>query len=102
MRKRELNIELLLNRRVWARNGRAIGRLEEICVESRQGRCVVVEYRIGAYAYLERLAAWHIGRAVLRALGAHSGYRVPWDKLDLKDTKRPGLNCRVSELQRLD
>jgi len=97
----ELNVELLLNRRVWARNGRPIGRLEEICAELRDGHCVVVEYRIGAYAYLDRLAAWHIGRSVLRVLGAH-GYRVPWDKLDLEHATKPTLNCRVSELERWD
>jgi hypothetical protein len=33
---------------------------------------------------------------------AGHAYRVPWDKLDLKDVKRPVLRCPVSDLEVID
>ena len=105
MAKDELNVELLLNRRVLARNGRAIGRLEEVEAELREGVAYVTEFHVGAYALFERLAAWSsIGRELLKLFGARrgGGYRVPWDKLDLSDPVRPRLLCDVSELQPLE
>jgi hypothetical protein len=56
---------------------------------------------VGKYAFLERLAALSIGRAVLRFVGARrkdGGFRIPWDKLDLSDPNRPRLLCTVDEL----
>jgi hypothetical protein len=97
-----LNVELLLSRRVYDRSGkRSIGRLEDVLAESRAGRTHVVEYHVGVYAMLERLAAWHIGRAVLGAFGQRAGYRVRWDQLDFADPHRPRLKCAVSELHLL-
>jgi hypothetical protein len=54
---------------------------------------------------MERLAAWAIGRELLRLFGAKhkgGGYRVPWDKLDLSDPVRPRLTCKVEELAQLE
>ena len=101
MAGREVHVELLLNRRVYALNGRVIGRLEEVRAELHEGECFVTEYLVGAYAMMERLAAWRIGRALLRLFGATrhgGGYRVPWDKLDLSDPERPRLRCEAGEL----
>jgi hypothetical protein len=101
----EINIELLLNRRVLAANGRAVGRLEEVRAELRGGECYVTEFHVGAYALFERLAAWSIGRAILKLFGATRrghGYRVPWDKLDLSDPARPRLVCEIGELPSLE
>jgi hypothetical protein len=52
---------------------------------------------------LERLAAWRIGRAVLRVIGAQrkEGYRIRWDQLDLSDPQRLKLRCEVDELMAL-
>jgi hypothetical protein len=52
---------------------------------------------------LERLAAWRIGRAVLRVLGAkkNEGYRIRWDQLDLTDPERLRLLCEVDDLMPL-
>lgn len=97
-----VHIELLLNRRVYDSTGRrSIGRLEDMLAETRAGKTCVMEYHVGAYAMLERLAAWHIGRAVLGALGQRGGYRVRWDQLDLTDCAKPRLTCSISDLQRL-
>ena len=104
MDKQEIHLELLVGRRVFSLNGRSIGHLEEVRAELRGGECLVEEYLVGAYAVAERLAALSVGRAILRLLGAtkrHDGYRVPWDKLDLTDPKRPRLLCSVNELKTL-
>jgi sporulation protein YlmC with PRC-barrel domain len=103
MPKQEIKIELLLGRRVFALNGRAIGRVEDVQAELRKGRCFVTEFHVGSYALVERLAASYIGRAVQRAFGARktSGYRVAWDQLDLSDPNRPRLLCEASALKPL-
>ena len=105
MPNQEINIELLLGKRVFSSNGRSIGRLEEVEAELRQGRCFVTEFHIGSYAVLERLAATHIGRAILhtfRFKKKSDGYRVAWDQLDLSDPAQPRLRCAVSELRLLN
>src|SRR4051812_46668043 len=102
MPETEVHLELLLGRRVLAKNGKSIGRIEEIRATPRGRGLVIDEYLIGSYATLERLSAWTIGRALLRNFGGgNSGYCVPWDKLDVSDAKRPRLLCAASELEPL-
>ncbi len=102
---REIRLESLLNRAVRDRDGRRIGPLEEATVEDRDGRCVLVEYRVGTYALLQRLAGSSISRALLHAFGlarTHGAYRVRWDQLDLSDPSSPRLRCPVSALEIID
>ncbi|MDT7604475.1 MAG: hypothetical protein QOF61_2472 [Acidobacteriota bacterium] len=104
MAKREIKVEQLIGKRVYAANGRRVGHLEEVRAAMRHGECFVEEYLIGSYAVFERLAAISIGRALLGKVGAYregGGYRVPWDKLDLSDPSRPRLLCPVEELEKL-
>lgn len=102
MAAQEIRIEMLLGKRVFGLNGKAVGHLEEIVGELRAGVCFVEEFHVGSYAVLERLAAWSIGRTTLRIFGVNKGYRVPWDKLDLSDAERPRLLCSVKELKTVD
>ena len=103
MTKRQLHVELLLGEKVFAMNGVSIGRLEEIRTEANRGHFYVAEFLVGRYAVLERLAAWRIGRAVLRVVSARrkEGYRIRWDQLDLSDPQRLKLMCEVDELMPL-
>ena len=101
MAKREIKVELLVGGRVYAANGKPVGRIEEVRAELRRGECFVEEYHVGSYALFERLAGLAIGRALLGKFGARGGYRVPWDKLDLSDPRRPRLRCSVKELEPL-
>src|SRR3954453_2370048 len=104
MSRRELHVELLLGRRVFALNGRSIGRIEEIrAVADNRQTLFVTEFLVGNYAFLERLSALTIGRAILRALGAKhaEGWRIPWEMLDLSDWEHPRLLCKVDELRPL-
>jgi sporulation protein YlmC with PRC-barrel domain len=99
--KREVKFELLLGKKVYAADGKSVGRLEEVRAGLRRGECFVEEYHVGSYAVFERLAAVSLGRALLGRFGAGGGYRVPWDKLDLTDPTRPRLRCPVDELEKL-
>jgi sporulation protein YlmC with PRC-barrel domain len=103
MARQEIHLELLLGKRVYALNGRSIGRLEEVSVELQQGIATVNEFEVGTYALFDRLGAWQIGRAVLGLFGSliKSGYSVKWDQLDLSDPERPKLTCSVNELSPL-
>jgi sporulation protein YlmC with PRC-barrel domain len=104
MAKKEINIELLLGKRVLALNGKSIGRLEEIHAELHQGECFIKGYSVGSYAVLERLAALSISREILHLFGATRrgrGYKVPWNKMDLTDPKKPRLLCSVQELEQI-
>ena len=100
MAKRELQVELLLGEKVLALNGASIGRLEEIRTHIDRGHCYVTEFLVGSYAFLERVAAWRVGRAVLGVFGVRreEGYRIRWDQLDLSDPRRLRLTCEVDEL----
>lgn len=103
MSKRQVHVELLLGEKVLAMNGVSIGRLEEIRTEVNRGDYYVTEFLVGSYAVLERLAAWRIGRTVLRVVRAQrkEGYRIRWEQLDLTDPRRLRLLCEVDELMPL-
>jgi hypothetical protein len=104
MKRQEIHLELLIGKRVFALNGRSIGRLEEVRAElNARGFCFVTEFLVGSYAFLERLSAWRMGREILRTLHVRrkAGYRVRWEQLDLSDPRRPRLLCEVDELVRL-
>ena len=101
MTTKEIHIERLLGKRVFALNGRSIGRLEEIRAEVIKNQCYVKEFLVGSYAMFERLAALRIARALLtlfnRGKDSH-GYRVMWDQLDLSNPEQPRLRCKVADL----
>src|SRR5689334_5849082 len=100
----ELHLDLLLGRRVVAPNGDTVGHIEEFCAEPRGSDLVVTEYLIGTAAALERLSVSLLGSGVLGLVGRRHGirgYRVPWDKLDVKDRARPRLTCAVADLEPL-
>jgi sporulation protein YlmC with PRC-barrel domain len=100
MTRQQVHAELLLGEKVFAANGSPIGRLEEIRTEINKGHCFVSEFLVGSYAVLERLAAWRIGRALLRVFGAKrkEGYRIRWNQMDLSDPRHLKLLCEVDEL----
>lgn len=101
MSSQYIQVELLLGEKVFALNGLPIGRLEEIRTEINKGHFFVSEFLVAKYAMIERLAAWRIGRAVLRVLGKRKeGYRVRWNQIDLTDPGHPRVLCNVDELLR--
>ena len=105
MSARELNVELLLSRHVYALNGSRVGRIEEVRAEKRGREYYVTDYLVGAYALFGRLSGWVIGRAILDVFmvrAKNRGFRVPWDQLDLSDPEKPRLKCALSDLPRIE
>ena len=91
----EIHLELVLGRRVFGRDGRAVGRLEEVRAERDGDECVVTDWLIGPAALLERWAA-----PILGILGRSGrSYAAAWDQLDWSDPRRPRLTCGVEELR---
>jgi hypothetical protein len=99
----EVHLELLVGKKVLTLNNTSLGRLEEVHADVRGGRCYVEEYLVGTYALFDRLSALAVGRAILGIAGRwiRSGYRIPWDKLDLSDPHKPKLKCNVAQLKRI-
>jgi sporulation protein YlmC with PRC-barrel domain len=89
--KAEVPIELLLGRRILSRNGKSIGRIEEVCYDENNQ---VTEFLTGTRALLARLAALGLFRDKKR------GYRIRWDQLDWSKSEQPQLTCEVDELTR--
>jgi sporulation protein YlmC with PRC-barrel domain len=104
MARQEIHLELLLGKRVYALNGRAVGRIEDARADMHDGSGFVNEFLIGTYSFFERLSAWEIGRAILGVFGStiKSGYRVRWDQIDFSNWQRPSLTCEVSDLSPLE
>ena len=100
----ELRIERLLSHLVRDRDGRIVGPIEEVRVEDRGGATCVVEYRVGAYGFLQRLAGSPMRQSLLRLFGRAQKagpYAVPWHQMDLSDPLKPRLRCGIDELHRI-
>ena len=100
MATQEIHLEEIIGRKVLAINGRHVGRLEEVVGDLEKGQCYITEFRVGRYAVLDRLSAWKIGRAFLSMFGMRikKTYRIPWNRIDFADPRKPKLTCQVSEL----
>jgi sporulation protein YlmC with PRC-barrel domain len=103
MANRELHLELLLGSKIFDADGACVGRLEEVIAEKRGDEWVVREYLVGKMAFLHRFSMLHMASVALGILGAkrNSGYKVPWNKLDLSDPAHLRLHCPAHELETL-
>jgi sporulation protein YlmC with PRC-barrel domain len=97
----EINVELLIGRKVHDVDGEKVGRIEEFKVELDEESCVLDSYLIGSSALIERLAAWTLVRPISRALHGrfYSLYRVPWQDMDLSDPQHPRLRIAKRDLR---
>jgi sporulation protein YlmC with PRC-barrel domain len=105
MSVREIRISELIGRRVRDRDGRSIGRVEELVCEIElhaDGRDYVVrELHVGTVGFLEAVGGSALIRALLRTVGHGSGYtryRVPWEAIDLTEIDRPRIRIARQEL----
>jgi sporulation protein YlmC with PRC-barrel domain len=105
MSVREIRVTELIGRRVRDRDGRSVGRVEELVCEIElrpDGRDYVVrELHVGAIAFLEAVGGSTLVRALFRTVGHGSGYtryRVPWAALDLTDVERPRVRISREEM----
>ena len=105
--RREVNVELLLGKRVRDPAGEAVGRIEEVHAERRDGELAVLEYHTGRYGLLERFSA-ATDRSVFRLFSLAArlfrrekqrGHRIMWDEMDLSDPEHPRSRRPKRELR---
>src|SRR4051812_6593578 len=95
----EIALERIVGRKVYTKNGRAIGRLEEIHAENIDGDLQIVEFMIGPLALLERLATAVRLQSLLRWFGRRSkSYCLPWFAVDLTNPEHPLVRGTMQEL----
>jgi hypothetical protein len=95
--KGELRLNRLLGRKVRAKNGESIGRIEEFRTDKHGSGWVIREYVIGPAGLLER-----VGIGVGLLFGRQGGGHVAeWHQVDISDPDRPRLTCSTAELRRL-
>jgi hypothetical protein len=98
----EINVELLLGRKVHDVDGDDVGRIEEFRVERDDKSCFVEAYLIGTSAVIQRLSAWTLVRPIERFLNArkiYTMYRIPWQDMDLSDPHHPRLRTKKRDLR---
>lgn len=98
----DVNVELLLGRKVVDVNGEKVGRIEEFRAEEDGNRCRVEAYLVGTSALIERLSAWTLVRPIkqmLRSRHIYSVFEVPWQEMDLSDPKQPKLRVAKADLR---
>jgi sporulation protein YlmC with PRC-barrel domain len=90
-----LRAETLVNCRVYAKNGRVVGRIQELRVQRHGEQYEVTAFVLGPGGLLERLAI--IGRPFIRRR-VHAVV-ARWDQIDLTQPDRPRLTCDHDELR---
>jgi hypothetical protein len=88
-RGREIPLERLVGRRVADADGRALGRIQEVHAERRDGELVVLEWVLGAGGLLERLGLLAMARALFGWPKPPTPEVLAWSELDLSDPERP-------------
>ena len=102
MKPRRVRLQHLVGRLVHDTNAERVGRIEEVEAEQNADGCHVTVFVLGHAGLLERLSI----RGFLRLFAprradkiAANAQRVPWQKMDLSNPKRPSLCCTKLELQ---
>lgn len=87
---RELHVELLMGRKVVDRNGKKVGRIQEIVAEYRGHELIVREVHVGRTGFVERFS--------LRPMRHKKPAKLRWEDLDFTDPEHPRLKVAVEEL----
>jgi sporulation protein YlmC with PRC-barrel domain len=90
---RELHVELLSGRKVVDRNGKKVGRIEEIVAEYRGTELIVREVHHGRVGFVERFSL-----AFGTRLHNKKPARLRWEDLDFSDPEHPRLKVAIEEL----
>jgi hypothetical protein len=95
---REIQIELLVGRKVHDVDGCLAGRIEELIAVLDGPDMVITEYHLGPAGLGERLLGSATKLPLFRWLPARRGKSAAWDQLDLTDPSKPRLIVRREDL----
>ena len=90
---REIHVELLSGRKVVDRNGKKVGRIEEIVAEYRGNELIVEEVHVGRIGFIERFSLVF----GTRLLGKKPA-KFRWEDIDFSDPEHPRLKVAIEEL----
>ncbi|HEV8434112.1 MAG TPA: PRC-barrel domain-containing protein [Thermoanaerobaculia bacterium] len=91
---RELHVELLSGRKIVDRNGKKVGRIEEIVAEYRGEELIVQEVHVGRRGFAERFSLGIFGARVRDKSPA----KLRWEDIDFTDPEHPRLKVAIEEL----
>jgi hypothetical protein len=94
MKNCEIAVQTLLGKIVKDRNGKPVGRLEEIHTQAHGNEVVVKEYVLGPSGLFARLALTGLRLRLIPFLHPRkyfSPQKISWDKMDISDPKHPRL-----------
>ena len=94
---REMYLDELIGREVYATNGRRVGRLEEFRAERQGSDYVIGDYMIGVAGLFERLGVGF--KSLFRR--QQGSYVVDWRQIDISNPHRLRLTCSVQELRKI-
>jgi hypothetical protein len=86
MSARIVHLEHLVGCVVRDRDGKAVGRIEEMRTEERDGELVIMEYHLGSHAFWERIG---LSFVKLAGVSVAAPRKVQWHQLDLSDPVHP-------------
>lgn len=99
---RELHVELLSGRKIVDRNGKKVGRIEEIVAEYRGEELIVQEVHVGRRGFAERFSLQGVGETFTSIFGARVRDKTPaklrWEDIDFTDPEHPRLKVAIEEL----
>ena len=90
---RELHVELLSGRKVVDRNGKKVGRIQEIVAEYRGNELVVEEIHVGRIGFAERFSLAFAAR-----IHNKNPEKLRWEDVDFSDPEHPRLKVAIEEL----
>ncbi len=102
---KELRLYEMLGKKVVDADGEYAGRLEEIEAERGDEVCLIKSYLVQRRGLLDRLQTWVLAAPMRKAIPVREKskpYRVPWDKMDLRDPGHPRILVPQSQLSRVD
>ncbi|HEY2321364.1 MAG TPA: PRC-barrel domain-containing protein [Thermoanaerobaculia bacterium] len=90
---KEIHVELLTGRQVVDRNGKKLGRIEEIVAEFQGTELIVREVHLGRVGFVERFSL---------VFGVRMHDKKPdklrWEDIDFTDPEHPRLKLAIEEL----
>jgi len=93
IRMREMQVELLSGRKIGDRNGKKVGRIEEIVAEYRGEELIVHEVHVGRVGFIERFSLAFVARVPDKKPS-----KLRWEDIDFTDPEHPRLKLAIEEL----
>jgi sporulation protein YlmC with PRC-barrel domain len=98
MKSRRIHAEHLVGRLVRDRDGRKVGRIEEIDADLMRDGCYVRSFVLGERGFLKRMSIWGLFFHSRANENEQLDRGIRWDKIDISNPKRPRLRCGRDEL----